>query len=42
MLTTSSLGEDVFNALRNGAHGYVIKDEPAERLRAYLQSGHAG
>lgn len=38
MLTTSSLGEDVFNALRNGAHGYVIKDEPAERLRAYLQA----
>jgi DNA-binding NarL/FixJ family response regulator len=38
MLTTSSLGEDVFNALRNGAHGYVIKDEPAERLHAYLQS----
>ena len=38
MLTTSSLGEDVFNALRNGAHGYVIKDEPAERLHAYLQA----
>jgi len=38
MLTTSSLGEDVFNALQNGAHGYVIKDEPAERLRAYLQA----
>ena len=38
MLTTSSLGEDVFNALRNGAHGYVVKDEPAERLRAYLQA----
>jgi len=38
MLTASSLGEDVFNALRNGAHGYVIKDEPAERLHAYLQS----
>jgi len=38
MLTTSSLGEDVFNALRNGAHGYVIKDEPAERLHAYLEA----
>jgi len=38
MLTTSRLGEDVFNALRNGAHGYVIKDEPAERLHGYLQS----
>jgi two-component system NarL family response regulator len=38
MLTTSSLGEDVFNALRNGAHGYVVKDEPAERLHAYLQA----
>lgn len=38
MLTMSSLGEDVFNALRNGAHGYLSKDEPAGRLREYLES----
>lgn len=36
MLTMSSLGEDVFQALRNGAHGYLSKDEPAERLHAAL------
>jgi DNA-binding NarL/FixJ family response regulator len=38
MLTMSSLGEDVFNALRNGAHGYLSKDEPAERLHDELVS----
>jgi len=36
MLTMSSLGEDVFEALRNGAHGYLSKDEPADRLHDYL------
>jgi DNA-binding NarL/FixJ family response regulator len=36
MLTMSSLGEDIFQALRNGAHGYLSKDEPADRLHAYL------
>lgn len=36
MLTMSSLGEDVYQALRNGAHGYLSKDEPADRLHAYL------
>ncbi len=36
MLTMSNLGEDVFHALRNGAHGYLSKDEPAERLHDYL------
>ena len=36
MLTMSSLGEDVYQALRNGAHGYLSKDEPADRLREYL------
>ena len=38
MLTMSNLGEDVFNALRNGALGYVSKDEPAERLHECLVS----
>lgn len=36
MLTMSSLGEDVFLALRSGAHGYLSKNEPPERLRDYL------
>jgi len=36
MLTMSKLGEDVFQALRSGADGYVIKDEPAHRLHDYL------
>lgn len=38
MLTMSDLGEDVFHALRNGAHGYLSKDEPAERLHELLTS----
>lgn len=36
MLTMSNLGEDVYQALRNGAHGYLSKDEPADRLHDYL------
>lgn len=36
MLTMSKLGEDVYQALRSGADGYVIKDEPAHRLHDYL------
>ncbi|MDR1799779.1 MAG: response regulator transcription factor, partial [Bifidobacteriaceae bacterium] len=32
MLTMSNLGDDVLQALRNGAHGYLSKDEPVERL----------
>lgn len=36
MLTMSNLGEDVYQALRNGALGYLSKDEPADRLHAYL------
>jgi DNA-binding NarL/FixJ family response regulator len=37
MLTVSGLGEDLFQALRVGAWGYLGKDEPAERLHANLQ-----
>lgn len=37
MLTMSNLGEDVFEALRCGAHGYLSKNETAERLRESLQ-----
>ncbi|MBN9326379.1 MAG: response regulator transcription factor [Cellulomonas sp.] len=36
MLTMSSLREDVYQALRNGAHGYLSKDERADRLHEYL------
>ncbi|HEY0117459.1 MAG TPA: response regulator transcription factor [Cellulomonas sp.] len=36
MLTASNLGEDVYQALRNGAHGYLSKDESAARLRDAL------
>lgn len=36
MLTMSNLGEDVYQALRNGALGYLSKDEPADRLHDYL------
>lgn len=36
MLTMSSLGEDVYQALRSGAHGYLSKDDPADRLHEYL------
>jgi len=36
MLTVSNLGEDVFEALRNGAHGYLSKNDTAEHLRESL------
>jgi DNA-binding NarL/FixJ family response regulator len=36
MLTASRLGDDVFQALRSGAHGYLSKDEPAEGLHVAL------
>lgn len=36
MLTASRLGDDVYQALRGGAHGYLSKDEPAERLHVAL------
>jgi two-component system, NarL family, nitrate/nitrite response regulator NarL len=36
MLTVSNLGEDVYQALRNGAHGYLSKNDPADQLHAYL------
>lgn len=36
MLTVSDLGEDVYEALRGGAHGYLSKNESAERLHEAL------
>lgn len=37
MLTMSSLGEDLLQALRVGAYGFLSKDEPADRLHDYLR-----
>jgi len=42
MLTMSNLGEDMYSALRVGAHGYVSKDEPADRLHGFLKDVMAG
>lgn len=42
MLTMSDLGEDVFRALRSGAHGYLSKDEPVEHLYDLLGSVMGG
>lgn len=42
MLTMSNLGEDMFEALRAGAHGYISKDEQASRLHDYLNDVLAG
>jgi len=38
MLTVSDLGDDVYQALRNGAHGYLSKNESAEQLHDALVS----
>jgi len=38
MLTVSDLGEDVYQALRGGAHGYLSKNESADRLHDALVS----
>lgn len=37
MLTVSGLAEDLFQALRCGAWGFLGKDEPADQLHASLQ-----
>jgi DNA-binding NarL/FixJ family response regulator len=36
MLTVSDLGEDVYEALRSGAHGYLSKNDSAVRLHEGL------
>ncbi|MFP7696718.1 response regulator [Trueperella sp. LYQ143] len=38
MLTVSELGDNLFAALRNGAWGYLNKNEPADRLHENLRS----
>jgi two-component system NarL family response regulator len=37
MLTTSEVEGDLINAIRNGAHGYVLKDMPSKRLHDKLR-----
>lgn len=42
MLTMSDSPQDVFAALRSGAHGYVVKDVSADRLYACLSGALNG
>jgi DNA-binding NarL/FixJ family response regulator len=42
MLTTFDLNEYVYEALRAGASGFVLKDEPPERLIAAVRTVAAG
>jgi DNA-binding NarL/FixJ family response regulator len=42
MLTTSENEEDLKNACRSGAHGYVLKDTPAKKLHDELCGLMAG
>ncbi len=37
MLTASALGEDIYDALRSGAHGYLSKDDSADRIHESLE-----
>jgi DNA-binding NarL/FixJ family response regulator len=37
MLTMSEEKEDLFNAIKNGAQGYVLKDTPSKRLHDELR-----
>jgi DNA-binding NarL/FixJ family response regulator len=37
MLTMSDNEGDLFNAIKSGAHGYVLKDTPSKRLRYELR-----
>jgi len=42
MLTTSSVEEDVFRAIEDGALGYVMKESPVETISAAIRSAMAG
>jgi DNA-binding NarL/FixJ family response regulator len=42
MLTTFDLDEYVYDALRAGATGFLLKDAPAERLLAFVRSAGDG
>jgi DNA-binding NarL/FixJ family response regulator len=41
VLTTLDLDEYVFEALRAGASGFVVKDDPPEQLLAAIRGGSA-
>lgn len=42
MLTVSDDEADLFDALRAGANGYLLKDQPAEEVAAALRAVHDG
>ena len=42
VLTTFNLDEDVYEALRAGASGFVLKDDPPEQLIAAVRTIAAG
>jgi DNA-binding NarL/FixJ family response regulator len=42
MLTTFDLDEYVYDALKAGATGFLLKDAPAERLLGFVRSADAG
>ena len=42
MLTMSDEERDLFGAIGAGAHGYVLKDVPAEEVAAAILAVHAG
>jgi DNA-binding NarL/FixJ family response regulator len=42
MLTTFDLDEYVYEALKAGATGFLLKDAPPERLLAFVRSAAAG
>lgn len=42
MLTLSQDGDDVFQALANGADGYLLKSDPAERILAGIREARLG
>ena len=42
MLTTSDAAEDVYRAIEEGAHGYVMKESPIEVITAAIRAAAAG
>ena len=42
VLTSFDLDRHVYDALRAGAFGFLLKDAPEERLIAVVRAGHAG
>jgi DNA-binding NarL/FixJ family response regulator len=42
MLTTFDLDEYVYDALRAGASGFLLKDSPPDQMLAAIRAAHAG